>query len=261
MDTPAHMLLCLECYMRVLSRCCRYPPLRVFVFHESGRSPPGSTRPNKAGAHWPRKLPPQTLVRGFVVWFLWQHWPAKSSIKPARMQALYSKDMLEAAIGCGSAHRCSVSESHYPANGVPVVLCFVATCGLYYMCVCCHVGLLDAALSHADCSLVLTTYEQLRLQRDLLLPVRWGVAVLDEGHKIRNPDAEVRARAWHCERRGSPAWTNVSVDIHSLISMTGHHYSIRIGSSGGYVSHLLKSCTILVWGKALMCRRMNGRAD
>lgn len=54
-----------------------------------------------------------------------------------------------------------------------------------------HAGLLDAALEHADCSVLLTTYEQLRLQRDLLLPVRWGVAVLDEGHKIRNPDAEV----------------------------------------------------------------------
>jgi hypothetical protein len=53
------------------------------------------------------------------------------------------------------------------------------------------IGLLDAALSHDDCSLVLTTYEGLRLQRELLLPVRWGVAVLDEGHKIRNPDAEV----------------------------------------------------------------------
>lgn len=53
-------------------------------------------------------------------------------------------------------------------------------------------GLLDAALSHDDCSLLLTTYEQLRLQRELLLPVRWGVTVLDEGHKIRNPDAEVR---------------------------------------------------------------------
>jgi DNA excision repair protein ERCC-6 len=58
---------------------------------------------------------------------------------------------------------------------------------------CCAAGLVDAALAHADCSLVLTTYEQLRLQRDLLLPVRWGVAVLDEGHKIRNPDAEVQA--------------------------------------------------------------------
>lgn len=48
-----------------------------------------------------------------------------------------------------------------------------------------------AALEAADCSILLTTYDQLRLNRELLLPVRWGVAVLDEGHKIRNPDAEV----------------------------------------------------------------------
>jgi hypothetical protein len=52
-------------------------------------------------------------------------------------------------------------------------------------------GLLDVALGAADCSLVLTTYESLRqMHRQTLSPVRWGVAVLDEGHKIRNPDAE-----------------------------------------------------------------------
>ena len=39
--------------------------------------------------------------------------------------------------------------------------------------------------------LVLTTYESLRAHRGLLLPVHWGVVVLDEGHKIRNPDAEI----------------------------------------------------------------------
>lgn len=37
----------------------------------------------------------------------------------------------------------------------------------------------------------MTSYEQLRLQRNLLLSVNWGCAILDEGHKIRNPDAEV----------------------------------------------------------------------
>ena len=37
----------------------------------------------------------------------------------------------------------------------------------------------------------LTTYEHLRLMRDHVLSVRWGYAVLDEGHKIRNPDADV----------------------------------------------------------------------
>ncbi len=38
---------------------------------------------------------------------------------------------------------------------------------------------------------LLTTYEQLRLFRARLLGVQWGYVVLDEGHKIRNPDAEV----------------------------------------------------------------------
>ena len=35
----------------------------------------------------------------------------------------------------------------------------------------------------------------MRLQRDLLLNVAWGYAILDEGHKIRNPDAEVTLAA------------------------------------------------------------------
>jgi hypothetical protein len=59
-------------------------------------------------------------------------------------------------------------------------------------------GIVAAALEAGECSILLTTYDQLRLNRDLLLPVRWGVAVLDEGHKIRNPDAEVSCPSVHC---------------------------------------------------------------
>lgn len=39
--------------------------------------------------------------------------------------------------------------------------------------------------------LLITTYEQLRLLGEKLLDVEWGYAVLDEGHRIRNPNAEV----------------------------------------------------------------------
>ncbi|CAI5946561.1 unnamed protein product [Closterium sp. NIES-64] len=39
-------------------------------------------------------------------------------------------------------------------------------------------------------SLVITTYEQVRLRRELFLAVDWGYAILDEGHRIRNPDAD-----------------------------------------------------------------------
>uniref|UniRef100_A0A061RWX5 DNA excision repair protein ERCC-6 n=2 Tax=Tetraselmis sp. GSL018 TaxID=582737 RepID=A0A061RWX5_9CHLO len=50
--------------------------------------------------------------------------------------------------------------------------------------------LLDKVLATPS-GVVITTYEGLRLNRQLLLPVAWSYVVLDEGHKIRNPDAEV----------------------------------------------------------------------
>ena len=39
--------------------------------------------------------------------------------------------------------------------------------------------------------IVVTTYETLRRHRALLLPHRWEYAILDEGHRIRNPDADI----------------------------------------------------------------------
>ena len=38
---------------------------------------------------------------------------------------------------------------------------------------------------------LITTYECARIHRDLLLHREWGYVVLDEGHKIRNPDAAI----------------------------------------------------------------------
>nr|KYP74161.1 DNA repair protein rhp26 [Cajanus cajan] len=43
----------------------------------------------------------------------------------------------------------------------------------------------------SESGLLITTYEQLRVLGDQLLDIEWGYAVLDEGHKIRNPNAEV----------------------------------------------------------------------
>lgn len=43
----------------------------------------------------------------------------------------------------------------------------------------------------SESGLLITTYEQLRLQGDKLLDIEWGYAVLDEGHRIRNPNADV----------------------------------------------------------------------
>ena len=46
-------------------------------------------------------------------------------------------------------------------------------------------------VSQSPSGILLTSYDQLRIQRAELLSINWGYAILDEGHKIRNPDAEV----------------------------------------------------------------------
>lgn len=43
----------------------------------------------------------------------------------------------------------------------------------------------------SESGLLLTTYEQLRILGEKLLDIEWGYAVLDEGHRIRNPNADV----------------------------------------------------------------------
>lgn len=43
--------------------------------------------------------------------------------------------------------------------------------------------------------ILITTYDHMRICKKDLLSVRWGYVVLDEGHKIRNPDADVTLAA------------------------------------------------------------------
>lgn len=43
----------------------------------------------------------------------------------------------------------------------------------------------------SESGLLITTYEQLRILGEQLVDIEWGYAVLDEGHRIRNPNAEV----------------------------------------------------------------------
>lgn len=42
---------------------------------------------------------------------------------------------------------------------------------------------------------LITTYAGLRIYRNQLLPVKWSYTILDEGHKIRNPDSEISLTA------------------------------------------------------------------
>ena len=43
----------------------------------------------------------------------------------------------------------------------------------------------------AASGVLVTTYATIRLHQELLLHQAWDYVVLDEGHKIRNPDSEV----------------------------------------------------------------------
>ncbi|XP_060180822.1 protein CHROMATIN REMODELING 8 [Lycium barbarum] len=47
-----------------------------------------------------------------------------------------------------------------------------------------------ARVVRSNSGLLITTYEQLRLLGEKLIDIEWGYAVLDEGHRIRNPNAE-----------------------------------------------------------------------
>jgi DNA excision repair protein ERCC-6 len=53
-----------------------------------------------------------------------------------------------------------------------------------------HQDMIQAAF-RTNGSVVITTYESARAYSNLLLDLEWGYVVLDEGHKIRNPDAEI----------------------------------------------------------------------
>ena len=50
-------------------------------------------------------------------------------------------------------------------------------------------------IAKSPSGVLITTYDHMRICKKELLSVRWGYVVLDEGHKIRNPDAEVTLTA------------------------------------------------------------------
>ncbi|KAI8824146.1 DNA dependent ATPase [Fimicolochytrium jonesii] len=50
-------------------------------------------------------------------------------------------------------------------------------------------ALVDRVLQHGH--ILITTYAGIRVYSEKLLPVKWACAVLDEGHQIKNPDADI----------------------------------------------------------------------
>ena len=54
-----------------------------------------------------------------------------------------------------------------------------------------HMNALKRVISRGKCGVLVSSYEGLRRRKDDLCAIKWSYAILDEGHRIRNPDAEV----------------------------------------------------------------------
>ncbi|KAI5457825.1 SNF2 family N-terminal domain-containing protein [Mariannaea sp. PMI_226] len=79
---------------------------------------------------------------------------------------------------------------------------------------------------------LVTTYTGLQTYADELLPVQWDYAVLDEGHKIRNPNAEITVT---CKELNTPnrvilSGTPVQNNLTELWSLFDFIYPMRLGT-------------------------------
>lgn len=56
-----------------------------------------------------------------------------------------------------------------------------------------HIGTKEALVRnvHKDHGVIVTSYNAVVRHQDLLVPREWHYVILDEGHKIRNPDAQI----------------------------------------------------------------------
>lgn len=79
---------------------------------------------------------------------------------------------------------------------------------------------------------LVTTYAGLQTYASLLIPVDWGCAVLDEGHKIRNPDTAITI---HCKELRTPhrlilSGTPMQNNLTELWSLFDFVFPMRLGT-------------------------------
>jgi DNA excision repair protein ERCC-6 len=86
---------------------------------------------------------------------------------------------------------------------------------------------------------LITTYTGLRTYGKLLIPVDWGFAVLDEGHKIRNPNTEVTL---YCKQLRTPhrvilSGTPMQNNLTELWSLFDFVFPMRLGNLLSFREH------------------------
>lgn len=79
---------------------------------------------------------------------------------------------------------------------------------------------------------LVTTYAGLQTYAQLLIPIEWGTVVLDEGHKIRNPDTSI---TFHCKELRTPhriilSGTPMQNNLTELWSLFDFVFPMRLGT-------------------------------
>lgn len=85
---------------------------------------------------------------------------------------------------------------------------------------------------------VITTYESLRLQEEDLHRIDWQYIILDEGHKIRNPEADITQV---CKRFDTPhriilSGSPIQNSLRELWSLFDFIYPGKLGVSRFYIA-------------------------
>lgn len=89
----------------------------------------------------------------------------------------------------------------------------------------------------AEKGILIVSYETLRIHRDLLVSRPWEYAVLDEGHRIRNPDAEttVICKSLRTSHRLLLSGTPIQNRLSELWSLFDFCYPGKLGSLPAFV--------------------------
>ncbi|CAK7204511.1 DNA repair protein rhp26 [Sporothrix eucalyptigena] len=90
--------------------------------------------------------------------------------------------------------------------------------------------IVDRVVKHGH--VLVTTYAGLQTYGDVLIPVNWGYAVLDEGHKIRNPNTAITV---YCKELRTPnriilSGTPMQNNLTELWSLFDFIYPMRLGT-------------------------------
>eukprot|EP00158_Paraphelidium_tribonemae_P007769 Partr_v1_DN28354_c0_g1_i3_m79191 putative excision repair cross-complementing rodent repair deficiency complementation group len=85
---------------------------------------------------------------------------------------------------------------------------------------------------HSKGHIIVTSYEGIRLYRDQIMNLAWGYAILDEGHKIRNPEADITisCKMFRTPHRIILSGTPIQNNLNELWSLFDFVFPGRLGT-------------------------------